>query len=463
MAPEWFGYRSVVDNSHPTALPQEILAMRRTEKEARHRLPVGPRLKSVLKMAYRVRRPALLEGPTGIGKSEVVREVAEELQIGWAVLDLSLLEPPDLVGLPVIDNGRTKYASPEILPMAHNGILVLEELNRAERYIQQPALQLLTARRLHQYTLPEGWSVVAAINPEQDDYQVTPLDPALRCRFLQLYVYADRANWVAWAEKAQVHRAVLHLARNYDQFLEQVPPRSWAYVSQLLGAVPAAELENGVLMRDLLSGYLPPPIVDLLLRSIAQVGGDRALNVVQLLGTYHKAPQLRKQIQALREGGQTDRMHEIACQLRTIIEGPELNQLIGRGEFSLEAFEALLADLPGDHRERLQERVASNLLAARLLDVRPEDILGGGYAGSQFARRVDEWAKDRNQRYRMLLLAGAFPHHLENVADISRLRNTVGARIGLGRFLDQLGEQLGGRLRAVLDRYGIDPIDKRRS
>src|SRR5271166_2600032 len=126
--------------------------MSTAEKEVHHRLPVGPRLKSVLKTAYRTRRPVLLEGPTGVGKSEVVREVAQELEIGWAVLDLSLLEPPDLVGLPVIENGRTSYASPQILPLAGNGILMLEELNRAERYIQQPALQLLTARRLHQYT-----------------------------------------------------------------------------------------------------------------------------------------------------------------------------------------------------------------------------------------------------------------------------------------------------------------------
>jgi MoxR-like ATPase len=40
----------------------------------------------------------LLEGPTGIGKSELVRQTADELGIGFAVLDLSLLEPPDLVG-----------------------------------------------------------------------------------------------------------------------------------------------------------------------------------------------------------------------------------------------------------------------------------------------------------------------------------------------------------------------------
>ena len=124
-------------------------------------VPVGPRLERVLTVAYRARRAVLLEGPTGVGKSEIVRRVAQSLSIETIVLDLSLLEPPDLVGLPVVRDGRTEYALPHVLPSGGAGILLLEELNRAERYIQQPALQLLTARRLHEYVLPDGWVCVA--------------------------------------------------------------------------------------------------------------------------------------------------------------------------------------------------------------------------------------------------------------------------------------------------------------
>ena len=75
----------------------------------------------------------LLEGPTGVGKSEIVRHVAQALAIETIVLDLSLLEPPDLVGLPVVRDGRTEYALPHVLPKEGAGILLLEELNRAER------------------------------------------------------------------------------------------------------------------------------------------------------------------------------------------------------------------------------------------------------------------------------------------------------------------------------------------
>src|SRR5689334_19301501 len=136
-------------------------------------VPVGPRLERVLSVAYRARRAVLLEGPTGIGKSEIVRSVAETLGIATTVLDLSLLEPPDLVGLPVVKDGRTEYALPAVLPKAGAGILLLEELNRAERYIQQPALQLLSARRLHEYELPPDWVCVATVNPQTAEYHVT--------------------------------------------------------------------------------------------------------------------------------------------------------------------------------------------------------------------------------------------------------------------------------------------------
>ena len=95
------------------------------------------------------------------------------LGVQTVVLDLSLLEPPDLVGLPIVTAGRTTYALPQVLPSDGAGILMLEELNRAERYIQQPALQLLTARTLHEYRLPDGWICCAAINPQDGDYQVT--------------------------------------------------------------------------------------------------------------------------------------------------------------------------------------------------------------------------------------------------------------------------------------------------
>ncbi len=205
-------------------------------------VPIGPQVIEVLDIAYRARRPVLLEGSTGIGKSQIVGEFARERGLGFVVLDLSLLEPPDLVGLPIIEGGRTHYATPAELPNQGSGVLMLEELNRAEIPVMQPALQLLSARRLHAYELPEGWTCVAAINPEDGDYQVNHLDPALRARFLQLSVYADRDTWMAWAASTNVHPVITRLASDHQDIFDQAPPRSWTYASDLLHVLTPEEV-----------------------------------------------------------------------------------------------------------------------------------------------------------------------------------------------------------------------------
>ena len=224
-------------------------------------IPVGPRLEAVLTLAYRARRAVLLEGATGIGKSEIVQLVAQKLGIATTVIDLSLLEPPDLIGLPVITAGRTDYALPRVLPTEGSGVLMLEELNRAERYIQQPALQLLTARKLHDYVLPEGWVCFAAINPESGDYQVTPLDRALRARFLNVSVRAERTSWLAWALQKNIHPAIVELCRGHDRIFDDVPPRSWTYASQILQALLPGEfggMRPWAALHTSRCRYLPP-------------------------------------------------------------------------------------------------------------------------------------------------------------------------------------------------------------
>jgi MoxR-like ATPase len=109
----------------------------------------GAPLIALIELAIRADRPVLLHGRHGIGKSEVFAQVANKLGIEFIVRDLSLMEPPDLVGIPQVGtDGKTHYAILTFLPDAGQGLLVFEELNRCPRYMQSPCLQLLTARQL---------------------------------------------------------------------------------------------------------------------------------------------------------------------------------------------------------------------------------------------------------------------------------------------------------------------------
>ena len=420
-------------------------------------IAVGPRLEAVLALAFRARRPVLLEGPTGIGKSEIVRQAAERLGVRTVVLDLSLLEPPDLVGLPIVEAGRTSYAVPRALPTEGEGILMLEELNRAERYIQQPALQLLTARRLHEYELPPGWVCFAAVNPETAEYQVTPLDRALRARFMNLAVRADRAAWLAWAQLNGVHPAVIAVVQDHERAFDDVPPRSWTYAAQILATITRTELENDELVRDALGGYLPSAWVETLLAKKDAFTSSITFDVRALCVEYAPGSPLARELAGYRDRGETDRLNEVVTRLDRLLAGPELSVLAAQQRFSLASFEALLADLPGDARERLQETLAQNATATSLVDVTPADLLQN-YPGSAAEMKLRAWRESPLTDHRVGLVVTALRAHLEHEGSRGELRKSNAVRLCLGHLLMQLRERWAYALVETLKKLGITPI-----
>jgi MoxR-like ATPase len=423
-------------------------------------VPVGPRLLRLLEADYRARRAALLEGPTGVGKSEIVRQLAAQLGVGFEVLMLSLLENVDLQGMPYIDEQkRTACAVPREMPTDGRGILLLEELNRAERHVQQAAMELCLTGRTRQYTLPPGWVVFAVINPEEDDYFVTPLDPAHRARFHNVFVRADLGHWIAWAERHGIHPVILRLAREHRGLLDAVPPRTWTLISGVLHALRPDELRDPVLLHDLLTD-LPAVWADALVEALNDPQESiEGIEVRRALTTYHRAPDLRDLLRRLRDAGRTDALEKLAGEVFDRIGGGGLNRLLDRGEFHLDAFEALLADLPGDHRDILQESLSDNPTAASLVGVAPDEVLRADYPQTPAARAVGSWARDPLRSHRVRLLVKALVRRLEKHTDIFKLRNSTGAMVGLGAFAAQVDATPSkGLLDEALVKWNIRPV-----
>lgn len=324
---------SQIRKPSPAAVPQP---------SAPPSLPIGEPVLAVLAAAYRARRPVLLEGPTGIGKSQITAAFAARAGIEHRVLDLSLLEPPDLVGLPQLRDGRTHYAFPAELPTEGAGVLMLEELNRAEIPVMQPALQLLSARRLHAYELPPGWFCVAAINPEQDDYQVNRMDAALRSRFLQVPVRADRDEWLRWAARSNVHPLVQRLVREQPEVFATSAPRSWAYAGDVLARLEPAELAQRELVLALARGYLPLPWANLLAEAAFGLAATPPLDVARCFAAGGDR-WFSDVVTALAKAGRTD---AIAMHVFT------LRQAQAPAGFGRDAWERLLAAVPGDLRQQ---------------------------------------------------------------------------------------------------------------
>jgi hypothetical protein len=334
---------------------------------------------------------------------------------------------------------------------------MLEELNRAERYIQQPALQLLSARRLHEYELPPAWICVATVNPETAEYHVTALDKALRARFLQVRVRSDRASWLAWAQTRNLHPGIVALAQAHERLLDDVPPRTWTYTSELVQAFSPEELEDGALLRDALGGYLPPAWVEALLASKSSWGSRLTFDVRELLGTYAPGCPLAKQIAGYREQGQTDRLDEIVKRLVPLLSGPEAGVLAAQRQLTLASFEALIADLPGDQREQLQEALGGNPTLGTLVDIAPAELLAG-FPGSVAEKKIVEWRSEPTKRHRISLATTALRAFIEQPARLPEIKRSNAARTCLGHLLVRIPEKDAMALVETLKRVGITPV-----
>jgi MoxR-like ATPase len=407
-----------------------------TETCPPRQIPVGRRLLDVLDVAYRARLPVLLEGRSGIGKSEIFEQLGRKLGIEVIVIDLPVLEPPDLVGIPTAVDGRTVYARPERLPTDGAGIMLLEELGRCDRPMRQATYQLLSHRELAGYRLPDDWCVMAATNPE-GAYDVNHLDEALRTRFMDLKVCAERGEWLLWAERNDVHPVVIALARRHDRVFESVSPRSWTKASQALYAVDPLRLDDEEHLRDVLSGYLPHAWVSALIQELARSGADIGLDVHVALRSYRKSG-AQSIVRGFRDNGETDRLDELSLRLRRAVEGAELGALIGREEFDLISFEQILADLPGDQRELIQETFARNPLSVQLLSLGPDELIER-YQTRGVSKTFAGWLAKDEHRHRAWAAAWAVPDRLGKREDLVELRHNNAVKSNLSKLIADLG------------------------
>lgn len=188
-----------------------------------------------------IKLSTMIWGPPGIGKSSIVAQVAESQKLECIDLRLSQLAPTDLRGLPVAENGVSRWYPPEFLPREGQGILFLDELNLAPPAIQGMAQQLILDRQVGSYRVPEGWFIWAAGNRKEDMAAVYDMPSPLANRFLHLEVEPEFEAFKRYALTHAIHEQIIaFLAFRPDLLHKLAPqqnawpsPRSWAMASQL--------------------------------------------------------------------------------------------------------------------------------------------------------------------------------------------------------------------------------------
>jgi MoxR-like ATPase len=192
-------------------------------------------VRKYLRIAYEQKKPIFLWGKPGIGKSSAVKDFAVEMEkeLGEPFpcddhVRLSMMDPVDIGGLPIVENGMMGRVYPAWLPREGKGILFLDEMNKGLPSTQNAAYQLVLDRMLGDAKMADGWMIVAAGNRSIDKVTVYDMDSALQNRFpMHIEVDAPTAKELMqyFEEKGKFNPHVFG-------FLEFKPTRVWHFDEQ---------------------------------------------------------------------------------------------------------------------------------------------------------------------------------------------------------------------------------------
>ena len=270
---------------------------------------------TAIAIGNKINRPVFLWGQPGIGKSDAVLQAAAKLAVGKQVVQyhdvgnmefdpilsfgvndvrLSQCEPVDIRGLPVpdMDTNTTRWMPPDWLPhtgrhdLPAKGILFLDEANAAPASVQAAAYQLVLDRRIGNFALKPGWSIVLAGNRLTDGGVTFKMPKPLANRLIHLDIECNMEEWTSWAidkglpvEMVAFIRFRPDLLNTFEEHVKKklegeafATPRTWHVSADIVAEHPPLDV-----MLDMLNGT---------------VGKGAAAEFVGFMQVWHKMPSI---------------------------------------------------------------------------------------------------------------------------------------------------------------------------
>jgi len=225
------------------------------------------RLRTALTHSINRKRPIFVWGPPGIGKSDIVAEVAREQNRPLIDIRLPLMEPTDVRGIPYLAEVKVydaegnlvrdesnvpltekvfKWSNPSDLPTDPNSraLVFFDEMSAAPPSVQAATYQVILNRKIGTYELPKDVVIVAAGNRVKDKGVAYNMPMPLANRFTHVTLDVSIDDWKEWALLNRVHKDVVgYLSFQPNDLMNFQPsadsyafatPRSWFFASELL-------------------------------------------------------------------------------------------------------------------------------------------------------------------------------------------------------------------------------------
>lgn len=215
-------------------------------------------LKETIKSLFPITRTLSIEGSPGGGKTTIVHEVAQELDIPCIERHMPTMLVEDFgILFPETDSNTLHYKLPDWFPVKGKapeaGILLFDDRNQAGPDLQKVLANICQARTLHGVPMPDGWQVISTGNRQSDRAGANRVLSHLRNRETVLELETHLDDWTSWAINHGVKPEVISFIRfrpgllhDFDPQRDQnATPRAWVDgVSDVLGTVPSeAEFE----------------------------------------------------------------------------------------------------------------------------------------------------------------------------------------------------------------------------
>lgn len=214
-------------------------------------------IKTLIDVKTEVNIPMFLWGKHGVGKTSMVRQVANDIDYNCITLNFANIPIEDATGFP---DGKGGYHKPEWLNIDNNKptIYFCDEINRAPKYVLQGLFNFILEGRIHTHNIKPRDIIIVAGNPDCDEYETTIFeDLAFTSRFAHFYIEPDIEEYISYLKlHSKVHNSIINSIKlYYSEKLNNIVPtekrirtcpdnRSLEKIGKLMKILPKEQFSN---------------------------------------------------------------------------------------------------------------------------------------------------------------------------------------------------------------------------